>query len=192
MFSGIVEKTGTILDFNKDILTIKESELSKELEISESIAINGICLTVIKKQGTNFKVQVTPETVSRTNLKDVSNSDIVNLEKPLRYNGLVGGHLVQGHIDCTGSIENIVVDGNSKILTISFPTEYEKYIVEKGYIAVDGISLTIVECENNYFSLSIIPFTFDNTNLKYKNIKQNVNLEFDITSKYVEKILNTK
>ena len=192
MFSGIVEKTGTILDFNKDILTIKESSLSKELEISESIAINGICLTVIKKQGTNFKVQVTPETVSRTNLKDVSNSDIVNLEKPLRYNGLVGGHLVQGHIDCTGSIENIVVDGNSKILTISFPTEYEKYIVEKGYIAVDGISLTIVECENNYFSLSIIPFTFDNTNLKYKNIKQNVNLEFDITSKYVEKILNTK
>ena len=192
MFSGIVEKTGTILDFNKDILTIKESELSKELEISESIAINGICLTVIKKQGTNFKVQVTPETVSRTNLKDVSNSDIVNLEKPLRYNGLVGGHLVQGHIDCTGSIENIIVDGNSKILTISFPTEYEKYIVEKGYIAVDGISLTIVECENNYFSLSIIPFTFDNTNLKYKNIKQNVNLEFDITSKYVEKILNTK
>ena len=192
MFSGIVEKTGTILDFNKDILTIKESELSKELEISESIAINGICLTVIKKQGTNFKVQVTPETVSRTNLKDVSNSDIVNLEKPLRYNGLVGGHLVQGHIDCTGSIENIVVDGNSKILTISFPTEYEKYIVEKGYIAVDGISLTIVECENNYFSLSIIPFTFDNTNLKYKNINQNVNLEFDITSKYVEKILNTK
>jgi len=192
MFSGIVEKTGTILDFNKDILTIKESELSKELEISESIAINGICLTVIKKQGTNFKVQVTPETVSRTNLKDVSNSDIVNLEKPLRYNGLVGGHLVQGHIDCTGSIENIIVDGNSKILTISFPTEYEKYIVEKGYIAVDGISLTIVECENNYFSLSIIPFTFDNTNLKYKNINQNVNLEFDITSKYVEKILNTK
>ena len=192
MFSGIVEKMGTILDFNKDILTIKESELSKELEISESIAINGICLTVIKKQGTNFKVQVTPETVSRTNLKDVSNTDIVNLEKPLRYNGLVGGHLVQGHIDCTGSIENIIVDGNSKILTISFPTEYEKYIVEKGYIAVDGISLTIVECENNYFSLSIIPFTFDNTNLKYKNIKQNVNLEFDITSKYVEKILNTK
>lgn len=192
MFSGIVEKTGTILDFNKDILTIKESSLSKELEISESIAINGICLTVIKKQGTDFKVQVTPETVSRTNLKDVSNTDIVNLEKPLRYNGLVGGHLVQGHIDCTGSIENIVVDGNSKILTISFPTEYEKYIVEKGYIAVDGISLTIVECENNYFSLSIIPFTFDNTNLKYKNIKQNVNLEFDITSKYVEKILNTK
>ena len=192
MFSGIVEKTGTILDFNKDILTIKESSLSKELEISESIAINGICLTVIKKQGTNFKVQVTPETVSRTNLKDVSNSDIVNLEKPLRYNGLVGGHLVQGHIDCTGSIENIIVDGNSKILTISFPTEYEKYIVEKGYIAVDGISLTIVECENNYFSLSIIPFTFDNTNLKYKNINQNVNLEFDITSKYVEKILNTK
>ena len=192
MFSGIVEKTGTILDFNKDILTIKESSLSKELEISESIAINGICLTVIEKQRTDFKVQVTPETVSRTNLKDLSSTDIVNLEKPLRYNGLVGGHLVQGHIDCTGSIENIIVDGNSKILTISFPTEYEKYIVEKGYIAVDGISLTIVECENNYFSLSIIPFTFDNTNLKYKNIKQNVNLEFDITSKYVEKILNTK
>jgi riboflavin synthase len=192
MFSGIVEKTGTIIDFKKDILTIQESSLSKELQISESIAIDGICLTVIDKQGTNFKVQVTPETVSRTNLKALTNTDIVNLEKPLRYNGLVGGHLVQGHVDCKGKIENIIVDGNSKILTISFPTEYEKYIVEKGYIAVDGISLTIVECENNYFSLSIIPFTFDNTNLKYKNIKQNVNLEFDITSKYVEKILNTK
>ena len=192
MFSGIVEKTGTIIDFKKDILTIQESSISKELQISESIAIDGICLTVIDKQGTNFKVQVTPETVSRTNLKALANTDIVNLEKPLRYNGLVGGHLVQGHVDCKGKIENIIVDGNSKILTISFPTEYEKYIVEKGYIAVDGISLTIVECENNYFSLSIIPFTFDNTNLKYKNIKQNVNLEFDITSKYVEKILNTK
>jgi riboflavin synthase len=192
MFSGIVEKTGTIIDFKKDILTIQESSITKELQISESIAINGICLTVIDKQGTNFKVQVTPETVSRTNLKALANTDIVNLEKPLRYNGLVGGHLVQGHVDCKGKIENIIIDGNSKMLTISFPTEYEKYIVEKGYIAVDGISLTIVECENNYFSLSIIPFTFDNTNLKYKNIKQNVNLEFDITSKYVEKILNTK
>jgi len=192
MFSGIVEKLGSILEFKDNILTIQEQTLSKELNISESIAINGICLTVIHKNNDTFSVEVTPETIKRTNLNTLSENELVNLEKPLRYNGLVGGHLVQGHVDCVGEIIKQEININAKIVTISIPETLSKYVVEKGYISVDGISLTIVECASNYFSISIIPFTIENTNLKNKTIGQNVNLEFDITGKYIEKLLNTK
>ena len=192
MFSGIVEKIGTISEFKENILTIKEETLSKELNISESIAINGICLTVIDKNKETFSVEVTPETINRTNLNRLSKNESVNLEKPLRYNGLVGGHLVQGHVDCVGEIIKEEINVNAKIFTISIPETQSKYIVEKGYISVDGISLTIVECAGNYFSISIIPFTLENTNLKNKIIGQNVNLEFDITGKYIERLLKTK
>ena len=192
MFSGIVEKLGSILEFKDNILTIQEQTLSKELNISESIAINGICLTVIHKNNDTFSVGVTPETIKRTNLNTLSENELVNLEKPLRYNGLVGGHLVQGHVDCVGEIIKQEININAKIVTISIPETQSKYVVEKGYISVDGISLTIVECASNYFSISIIPFTLENTNLKNKTIGQNVNLEFDITGKYIEKLLDTK
>ena len=192
MFSGIVEKIGRIVEFKDNILVIQEEKLSKELNISESIAINGICLTVISKNKETFSVEVTPETINRTNLNELSEDELVNLEKPLRYNGLVGGHLVQGHVDCVGEIIEQETNVNAKIFTISIPERHSKYLVEKGYISVDGISLTIVECAGNYFSISIIPFTLENTNLKNKTIGQNVNLEFDITGKYIEKLLNTK
>ena len=192
MFSGIVEKIGRIVEFKDNILVIQEEKLSKELNISESIAINGICLTVISKNKETFSVEVTPETINRTNLNELSEDELVNLEKPLRYNGLVGGHLVQGHVDCVGEIIEQETNVNAKIFTISIPETHSKYVVEKGYISVDGISLTIVECAGNYFSISIIPFTLENTNLKNRTIGQNVNLEFDITGKYIEKLLNTK
>ena len=161
MFSGIVEKLGSILEFNDNILTIQEKTLSKELNISESIAINGICLTVIHKNNDTFSVEVTPETIKRTNLNTLLENELVNLEKPLKYNGLVGGHLVQGHVDCVGEIIKQEININAKIVTISIPETLSKYVVEKGYISVDGISLTIVECASNYFSISIIPFTLE-------------------------------
>ena len=192
MFSGIVEKIGRIVEFKDNILVIEEEKLSKELNISESIAINGICLTVIYINKETFSVEDTPETINRTNLSELSENELVNLEKPLRYNGLVGGHLVQGHVDCVGEITEQETNVNAKIFTISIPETHSRYVVEKGYISVDGISLTIVECASNYFSISIIPFTLENTNLKNKTIGQNVNLEFDITGKYIEKLLNTK
>jgi len=191
MFSGIVEQIGKIISFENNILLIEEPNLSKELNISESIAINGICLTVINKDNNSFSVEVTPETIKRTNLKDLNLNEIVNLEKPLKYNGLVGGHLVQGHVDCVGEIIEINTDVNAKIFTISFPKIYSRYVVEKGYISIDGISLTIVECADDYLTLSVIPYTLDNTNLKNKKINELVNLEFDITGKYLEKLLNT-
>tara|TARA_A100001037_G_scaffold286769_1_gene295499 strand:+ start:3514 stop:4095 length:582 start_codon:yes stop_codon:yes gene_type:complete len=192
MFSGIVEQVGKIISFENNILLIEEPNLSKELNISESIAINGICLTVINKHNNSFSVEVTPETIKRTNLKNLNLNEIVNLEKPLKYNGLVGGHLVQGHIDCVGEIIEINSDANAKIFTISFPKTYFRYVVEKGYISIDGISLTIVECADDYLTLSIIPYTLEHTNLKNKKINDLVNLEFDITGKYLEKLLNTK
>ena len=192
MFSGIVEKTGKIIEFKDNILIIQEEQLSQELNISESIAINGICLTVINTNKDTFSVEVTPETINRTNLSELSKNELVNLEKPLRYNGLVGGHLVQGHVDCTGEIVKQEIDSNAKIFTISITHTHSKYVVEKGYISVDGISLTIVECASDYFSISIIPFTLENTNLKNKTIGQKVNIEFDITGKYIEKLLDTK
>ena len=191
MFSGIVEQIGKIISFENNILLIEEPNLSKELNISESIAINGICLTVINKDNNSFSVEVTPETIKRTNLEHLNLHQIVNLEKPLKYNGLVGGHLVQGHVDCVGEIIEINTDANAQIFTISFPKIYSKYVVEKGYISIDGISLTIVECADDYLTLSIIPYTLDNTNLKNKKINELVNLEFDITGKYLEKLLNT-
>ena len=191
MFSGIVEQIGKIISFENNILLIEEPNLSKELNISESIAINGICLTVINKDNNSFSVEVTPETIKRTNLKHLNLHQIVNLEKPLKYNGLVGGHLVQGHVDCVGEIIEIITDANAQIFTISFPKIYSKYVVEKGYISIDGISLTIVECADDYLTLSVIPYTLDNTNLKNKKINELVNLEFDITGKYLEKLLNT-
>ena len=109
----------------------------------------------------------------------------------MAYNGLIGGHLVQGHVDTIGKIENIKEEGNSKIFTISHPKTYTQYVVEKGFITVDGISLTVVECIDNNFTLSIIPYTFNNTNLKLKKSGQNLNIEFDILAKYVEKSLST-
>ena len=122
MFSGIVEKIGRIVEFKDNILVIQEEKLSKELNISESIAINGICLTVISKNKETFSVEVTPETINRTNLNELSEDELVNLEKPLRYNGLVGGHLVQGHVDCVGEIIEQETNVNAKIFTISINT----------------------------------------------------------------------
>ena len=192
MFSGIVEKTGVIKEFVSDKLVIQEPSITKELNVSDSIAVNGICLTIVDKNIESFMVEISPETMSRTNLKDLSQNDLLNLEKPLAYNGLIGGHLVQGHVDTVGKIENVKTEGNSKIFTISHPKTYNQYVVEKGFITVDGISLTVVKCIDNNFTLSIIPYTFNNTNLKLKKTGHNINIEFDILAKYVEKSLSTK
>ena len=191
MFSGIVEKIGIIKELTADKLVIHEPSIAQELNISESIAVNGICLTIVDIYKEHFVVEISPETMYRTNLKDLNKNDLLNLEKPLAYNGLIGGHLVQGHVDTIGKIENIEEKGNSKIFTISHPKTYTQYVVEKGFITVDGISLTVVECVDNNFTLSIIPYTFNNTNLKLKNAGLNLNIEFDILAKYVEKSLST-
>ena len=192
MFSGIVEKIGIIKELTADKLVILEPSIAQALNISDSIAVNGICLTIVDIHKECFVVEISPETMNRTNLKDLSQNDLLNLEKPLAYNGLIGGHLVQGHVDTVGKIENIKEDGNSKIFTISHPKTYNQYVVEKGFITVDGISLTVVECIDNNFTLSIIPYTFDNTNLQLKKIGHNINIEFDILAKYVEKSLSIK
>ena len=185
MFSGIVEKIGIIKELTTDKLVIHEPLIAQALNISDSIAVNGICLTIVDIYTEYFVVEISPETMSRTNLKDLNENDLLNLEKPLAYNGLIGGHLVQGHVD------TIKEEGNSKIFTISHPKTYTQYVVEKGFITVDGISLTVVECIDNNFTLSIIPYTFNNTNLKLKKSGQNLNIEFDILAKYVEKSLST-
>ncbi|MBU92964.1 MAG: riboflavin synthase [Chloroflexi bacterium] len=190
MFSGIVEKTGIIKEFVADKLVIHEPSIAKELNLSDSVSVNGICLTIVDKNTNNFMVEISPETMQRTNLKDLNENDLLNLEKPLAYNDLIGGHLVQGHVDTVGKIENIKEDGNSKIFTISHPKTYNHYVVEKGFITIDGISLTVVKCIDNNFTLSIIPYTYRNTNLKLKKSGQNLNIEFDILAKYVEKSLS--
>ena len=190
MFSGIIQKIGIIKEFATDKIVIQEPSISQELNISDSIAVNGICLTIIDKNTEHFVVEISPETMHRTNLKDLNKNDLLNLEKPLPYNGLIGGHLVQGHVDTVGKIENIIKKGNSKIFTISHPETYNQYVVEKGFITVDGISLTVVECVDNNFTLSIIPYTFKHTNFNLKKSGQNLNIEFDILAKYVEKSLS--
>ena len=192
MFTGIVQKIGKIKKIEGYTFTIT-SELNLEnLDIGGSIALNGACLTITSIENKSFSIQVTPETLKRTNIKYLKSEDIVNLETPLKMNSGLDGHLVQGHVDSTGSITKITPDKNSIYLTIKTETKLMSYICEKGYVAVDGVSLTIVNCTDDEFTVSIIPHTKKNTVFSVNKLGDIVNIEVDIISKYVEKLIKKK
>ncbi len=193
MFTGIVEEVGKL----KSIKTTSgglsiEVEAEKVLEdskLGDSIAINGICLTITDLKPNSFSFDVSQETISRTNIKDLKIGDFVNLERALRPIDRMGGHIVQGHIDTTGRILGIIPKGEHSEFKINYPSSFRVYIIEKGSIAVDGISLTINEIKNDVISLNIIPHTIQNTNLQYRKVGDVVNIEFDIIGKYVLNIM---
>ena len=195
MFTGIIQSIGK-LKKESNFLSIEIQDQPFDMGIGDSIAVDGICLTVKEISNNQFKVDVSEETLKKTTLGDKSSTNrIVNLEPALRISDRLGGHIVSGHIDGLGKVENIEKLEKSWLLSIKWQKKsFSKYIVDKGSICVNGISLTVAKSENQgeIFTIAIIPHTWDNTNLKYLSIGDSVNLEGDALIKYVEKLLFNK
>jgi len=194
MFTGIIESMGSVKKFTRHgedaILDIDASMILEDIKVGDSIAINGACLTVTRKSEREFTADVSAETLSRTNLRLLKPGDRVNLEKALRLNSFLGGHLVLGHVDGLGKILEKVTRSNSVLLGMEIDMELGRLIVEKGSVAVDGVSLTVNRCEKNRFYVTMIPQTARMTTLGIKKVADRVNIETDIIGKYVEKLLN--
>lgn len=193
MFTGIVEEIGTVVDFeaSQNILRIKvqASKVLEETYLGDSISTNGVCLTVTDIGKNYFYADVMGETVRRSNLGTLKKGDKVNLERAMAANSRFGGHIVSGHIDGKGKITSYEKEGNAVWITIDADREILKYVVEKGSIAIDGISLTVAYVDDRKFKVSIIPHTSEETTLLKKKIGEEVNLECDVIGKYVEKLL---
>ena len=193
MFTGIIEEVGTIDEVSdaKDLRTlrVRAGRVLDDIQRGSSITVNGVCLTVIAFDGHQFTVELVRETLDRTSLRNVRAGSVVNLERPMRADGRFGGHIVQGHVDCVGRIAKFDSDGDNRNLTVEFPASAPRYIVEKGSIAVDGISLTVAAVNGTTFDVAIIPHTFENTNLRLARPGDLVNLEFDVIAKYVERMM---
>ena len=195
MFTGIIQEIGTITKV-KSLQGGKELTIScgfaQEVQVDQSISINGVCHTVTSFNDDSFTVQSVEETLRKTTIGDLEKDDPVNLERSLRPDQLLDGHLVQGHVDATATIEDIRKEGTDYLFTISYPEEKSGLIVGRGSIAIDGISLTVARESANKFTVAIIPYTFEHTNLKDKNIGDSVNLEFDVLGKYVIKYMEQR
>jgi riboflavin synthase len=189
MFSGIIEEVGTVESFDGATLVVGANQVLDDLKVSESIMIAGACLTVIDISESTFTVETVPETLHRTNFGDLKPGAHVNLERALRYGDRVGGHMVQGHVDGVGTVRSVVTDGNSRVIVFAAPENIIKNVVEKGFIAIDGTSLTIIERNADSFSVAIIPFTYDHTTFGERPEGSIVNLETDVTAKYVANLI---
>lgn len=193
MFTGIVEEIGTIKQIKKGAVSasmvIEGSVVTTDSKVGDSIAVNGVCLTATKITGSIFEVDVMAETLRRSSLGELSIGSKVNLERAMAMGGRFGGHIVSGHIDGVGTIKDFKNEGNATWVRIAAPKEILKYIVMKGSIAIDGISLTVADLTETDFSVSVIPHTKDETTLLGKKIGATVNLENDIIGKYVERLM---
>ena len=196
MFSGIIEEMGEVKDLTHrsggTTLVVGAHHVLTDAKIGDSIAVNGTCLTIVRCDSATFDVEMAPETLRKTALKHLQRGDRINLERALAAQGRIGGHIVQGHIDATGEVKELRPDGEGVLMTFQAPVELMKYIVPKGYIAVDGMSLTIVETGPDWFTISFIPHTRAVTVAGKYAAGSRVNLEVDILGKYVEKLLSAK
>jgi riboflavin synthase len=192
MFTGIVEEIGQVVSLHECSLTVRAHKVLRGIEMGASIAVNGVCLTVTRFDKGSFAVDIMEETLRRTNLGGLKPGDRVNLEGALTLSKGLGGHLVQGHVDATGQIKSTSRLDQSLIITISAAPELMHYVVEKGFIAVDGISLTMIKRNESSFSVSIVGFTMKNTTLGKIEVGDTVNLEADIIAKYVERYITGK
>lgn len=191
MFTGIISHIGTLQKRKGPVFTFSAPLLFlKKVKRGTSVSINGTCLTISTSPSKQtFSVELMPETIKRTVFGQIKPSDIVNLELPATAQTFLSGHIVQGHVDTVGIIKNIQHEGNSELLKIEFPKNVNRYIVPKGSIAVNGISLTVVDVLENVFTVAITPFTWRKTMLYKAEIGDHVNIEVDIIAKYVEKLL---
>ena len=196
MFSGIIEEMGVIEHLVRrpggTTLTIRAETVLQGVRIGDSIAINGACLTVVNFNAGSFEVELAPETLRKTSLKTLKTHDPVNLERSLSVNGRLGGHFVQGHVDSPAEIIARQVDGEGVIITFRAPVSLMKYIVPKGYVAIDGMSLTVVDTGPDWFTISFISHTRAVTIAQNYQPGLHVNLEVDILGKYVEKLLASR
>lgn len=195
MFTGIVEEIGTVKAVQRSgtssLIRIEAKKVLSDIHLGDSIAVNGVCLTVTDFDGSTFQADVMNETLSRSSLGSLKTGSPVNLERAMSAKGRFGGHIVSGHIDGTGTVSDIRKDGIAVWYTITASPHIMRYIIEKGSIAIDGISLTVAKVTDSSFSVSIIPHTAEQTILSQKNRGDTVNLENDMIGKYVEKLMKS-
>ena len=194
MFNGIIKNTGKILRIekkNKNCILLISSKMSfKKNEIGSSISCSGACLTLEKFNKNKAKFYLSQETLKRTNFKYLKKGDLINLEKSLKYGNRMSGHFVQGHVDVTSKVKKIVVIGKSWLINFSLSKIYKKYLIEKGSITINGVSLTIVKILKDGFQISIVPHTLKLTNLVKLKKKNTVNIEFDVLGKYIKNFIS--
>jgi len=188
VFTGIIEEVGRVVAVGEADLVVAAGRVLQGTELGSSIAVNGVCLTVTRFSKASFSVDLMPETRKRSTLGLLSAGDRVNLERPLAVGGRLGGHFVQGHIDTTGRVDSLRWEGEAMLLTIEAPPEVMRYVVEKGFIAVDGVSLTVVVKDARSFQVSLVGYTRQHTILGERRVGEPVNLEVDIIAKYVEQL----
>lgn len=196
MFSGIIEDLGTVADIKRDtdaaLLTIRTALPIAKIKIGDSISVNGTCLTVIQKGRGTLRMDVSAETLRRSSLGELNAGDRVNLERCLTLGTLLNGHLVQGHVDSVGRVVSIKPEGDSKLFTFEVSANEARYLVEKGSVAVDGISLTVFAIRGRRFSCALIPHTLKVTTMGLRKPGDKVNIESDMMAKYVERILSER
>jgi riboflavin synthase len=196
LFTGIIEELGILRSVHRGVdsarLVVEAQKILKELRTGDSIAVNGICLTAVHFNSATFTADVMAETLAKTNLGALNAGDRVNLERALRLGDRLGGHLVSGHIDGTGTITRLEKHDIAVLVTIGAPGEVMRYIIKKGSVAVDGISLTVVDCNRESFQVSLVPHTAGYTTLGFKKTGDTVNLEADVIGKYIEKLMDIR
>lgn len=193
MFTGIIEEIGTVENLGQGgggyQLRVRAHKVTEDVKLGDSIAVNGVCLTVTTFDANGFTVGLSPETLRRTNLGEMKPGGRVNLERALRPSDRMGGHYVQGHVDGVGVVAERRREGDSLLMRLRVPEEISQYVVEKGFIAVDGVSLTVTGCGTDWFSVALIAFTQGAVTLAEKGVGDRVNLEVDIIGKYVQSFL---
>ncbi len=188
MFTGIVEEMGKVASAPPRSLVITASDVIQKIELGGSVSVNGVCLTITSFDTNSFSVDIMPETLKQTNLGLLSVGDVVNLELPLALGGPLGGHLVQGHVDATGRVASVTWNGEAMLIRFEASPQVMHYIVEKGFIAVDGVSLTVATKDTSSFWVSVVDYTRRHTILGSRQVGDLVNLEVDIMAKYVEQV----
>lgn len=195
MFTGIIEEIGIISALKtsgKNLEISVEAKMASELKVDQSVAHNGVCLTVVEQNQNSYKVVAVDETLIKTNFSDLKVGQPVNLERGMKLGARLDGHIVQGHVDQTGICTQVTEKEGSHIFTFAYDPKQNNYTIEKGSITVNGVSLTVVNSIRNGFSVAIIPYTFEHTTFKYLKPGDKVNLEFDVIGKYVSRLLELR
>ena len=192
MFTGIIESLGVVKNIIKEgdnLHVTIESNFTNELKIDQSVAHNGVCLTIVKIKDKEYTVTAIKETIEKSNFKHLKIGDLINLERAMILGARLDGHIVQGHVDQTGTCTEIIEENGSWVFSFEYDSSLSNITIEKGSITINGISLTVVNSKNNSFSVAIIPYTYENTNFHTFKIGTSVNLEFDVIGKYVARLL---
>jgi riboflavin synthase len=196
MFTGLIEDIGTVCDVQRTPegarLDISAPGMAGGVALGESVAVNGVCLTVIERSGNRFAFDAVPETLARSSLGSLKKGVRVNLERALAVGQRMGGHFVQGHVDGTGALADVRKDGNAKVLTIDAPRELMRYMAPKSSVALDGISLTLVDVTADRFTVWIVPHTWENTNLQFRSVGDSLNIEVDLIARHIERLLSAR